>query len=205
MGMELRIHLLQSPVLWTRRRREVRRRGWHICKSVVVPGSASSYVLDAVAGDFNGDTAIDLAVLTDAQKLVIMLNDRRGALAPAFSYALPAPPSGSTSTALNVGELNGDGRPDLVLTYLGPNGTVTPYLATTGGAFNKGTSLTVGGTVSAGAAIADLNHDGHGDLALVTSVGTKIFWEAPALPLPSHRPWPTRDHSSLLPTSTKTA
>jgi hypothetical protein len=137
--------------------------------------SAGSAVFAAVSGDFNGDGAIDLAVITSAGKLVIMLNDRSGALHSAFSYVLPAAPAGAWGPVLTAGDLNGDGRRDLVLTYGGPNGTVTPYVATTGGAFRKGSSRTVGGDVRAGAAVADVNHDGYGDLAVATATGTKIF------------------------------
>jgi hypothetical protein len=78
-------------------------------RTLATPGN----VTGMAAGDIDGDGLVDL-VVTTASGLGVYLNDGRGGVgaAPAASYALSGVPV--------VGDLNGDGRPDI--TAGGPGG-----------------------------------------------------------------------------------
>jgi hypothetical protein len=127
-----------------------------------------AYPNQVVTGDFDGDGSIDLAVLTSANTLVILLNDGEANFHTAFTYNLPA-----GAAALLVGDINGDTRADVLVTGSNTTGeTLTPYLATHGGALAPGTTYAIAG---APAAIVDVNHDGFADVALVTSTGVQYL------------------------------
>jgi hypothetical protein len=139
--------------------------------------TANSLVLDLVSGDFNGDGRIDLAALTSTNKLVILLNDGGEVFHLASSNALPAAPSGSLGGSLAVGDLDGNGRPDLLLTYAGNPGTITPFFSSNTGAFHRGGTFSIGATVKPdiSVAIGDLNQDGYGDAVILTPAGVKVM------------------------------
>src|ERR1019366_4889150 len=67
----------------------------------------------------------------------------------------------------------GDTLPDVALIY---GGNITPFLSTHGGALTRGTTYAIGATASgAPAVIADVNHDGFGDIAIPTVSGVKFM------------------------------
>ena len=61
--------------------------------------------------DFNGDTFLDLAVATSSNTVIVRLNNGNGTFFANVAYATVANP-----TAVESGDLNGDSRPDLVVT-----------------------------------------------------------------------------------------
>ena len=71
--------------------------------------------------DFDGDGKLDIAAATDSG-ISILVQDASapGIFLPAVSYA-----AGSQPTSIAVGDLNGDGRPDLsVANYGSPDGSI---------------------------------------------------------------------------------
>jgi len=71
-----------------------------------------------------------------------------------------------------IGDLNGDGRPDLV-TANSPAGTLSVLLANGDGTFKAKTDLAIGGN-PASVAIGDLNGDGRPDLAVTISASGTV-------------------------------
>ena len=125
---------------------------------------------DAVAlavGDFNGDRKPDLIVIGDGQKdmgtsldggLQVLLGNGDGTFAsPLLTYA------GSQFTGAVVGDFNGDGRADLIVST---SGNVVLLLTGNGdGTFQAPRPFAAGGT-PVGLAVADFNGDGNLDLAV---------------------------------------
>jgi hypothetical protein len=143
-------------------------------------------------GDFNGDGRSDLAVANAAPGNVsVLLNTTTpGAATPTFAtqqtYAL-----GSLPGAAVVGDLNGDGKPDLAVANTNSN-TVSVLLNTTipGGATS---SFSAQQTFAAGSdpssvEIADLNGDGKPDLAVAnyfSNLSVLVNTTAPGATTPS--------------------
>jgi hypothetical protein len=136
-------------------------------------GAATSYSVgrypESVAiGDLNGDDKPDLAVgnAGSSQKSVsVLLGNGDGSFGVATSLALN---SGPTSVA--IGDLNGDGIPDLAATR---RATVVSVLLGKGnGSFEAAKNFGVGLGPSS-VAIGDLNRDGNLDLAVAIN-GSRI-------------------------------
>jgi hypothetical protein len=115
-------------------------------------------------GDFNGDGKIDLAVANAADDSVSVLLQASGGGLPtatAPSYPVERAPSG-----LAVGDINGDGRTDLVVANR-TSGTLSVLLANANGTFRAAVSHPVGGFPS-GIATGDFNGDGKVDIAVTS-------------------------------------
>lgn len=127
-------------------------------------GSGPSYV---VAADVNGDGIPDLIVVNHDNTVSVLINTTAPGAAIA-SFALQrAFPVGNTAQSVAVADINGDGRPDLIVTNYGDS-TISVLLNTTAvgstvASFaDQQVFYTVGGPYSV--QTADLNGDGVPDI-----------------------------------------
>jgi len=146
-----------------------------------VPGIGGNGII--VAGDFSGNGRKDLATIdfntTSSGTLTIALNKGDGTFLKGNSYTLNATTANKFMTYLSSGDINGDGKADLVVVYGGTSGTVVPYLSSGNGVFVKGATFAAGNTPGP-AAIGGLNSDAYGDLAIPTSTGVTILFGSPS-------------------------
>ena len=141
------------------------------------PAGTTDSVLDAVAADFNGDGRTDIAVITQAGTLEILLNEGSRVFTLVHTYPLPSFTGTMPPVKLLAEDLNGDHKYDLVVIVGGAKASLTPYFATSGGAFTQGPTSSIGATLSdfINAAGRDVNRDGYGDVAVTTSTGVKLM------------------------------
>jgi hypothetical protein len=136
--------------------------------------------------DLNGDGLADIVVSNQGAGLGdTNLNDGPGCTVILQDPAAPAAfQSGvsyytSNSVALAVGDLNGDGRPDIVLVSTSPPSGVIQVLLqdkSNPGVFLAPVAYS-GISSPAGVAIGDLNGDGHPDIALADSTGAVVLFQ----------------------------
>jgi hypothetical protein len=127
------------------------------------------------AADVNGDGKVDLLTANfgastnpDAQGLSVLIQGTPGTFAAPVHYA-----TGYRAVALAVGDLNGDGKPDIAVACEGLPGDPgavsvllqTPPAAATPGVFIGAVNYR-GAWGPMGVAIADMDGDGHPDLVL---------------------------------------
>jgi len=132
--------------------------------------------VSVVVADFDGDGVADLAVANrmgfgQGEKegaVMVFFGDGHGRFGKPVIYKLPGAPHG-----LAVGDLNGDGSPDLVVTQDAAS-SVTVLMNRGGGSFRVGNTYKVGANAS-GVALADLNHKGRLDMVVASAPGASVL------------------------------
>ena len=128
--------------------------------------------------DVNGDGRPDLAIANSAADSVSILLDSTapGATTPTFTPQV-AFGTGATPIIVALGDLNGDGKPDLAVADNSTNTVSVLFDATVTGSmtavFSAKTDFTVGTTVVS-VAIADVNGDGRPDLATANDSSSTV-------------------------------
>jgi hypothetical protein len=130
------------------------------------------FTVAVVASDLNGDGRQDLAWGRDdffQDSITVQLSGPNGRLGAPHTY-----PAALDVQDIAAGDLNGDGRRDLVAVSQGADGashTIDLYLNTGTGSFTHTTRT--GGNGASRVVVADLNGDGMQDLAL-TNLGFSV-------------------------------
>ncbi len=131
------------------------------------------------AADLNGDGRADIVTTNlDGASVTVLLSTGRRGVAPASGSPFPA---GGKPFGLAIGDVNGDGRPDLVVGNWGGHpedssfDAVNVLLGDGKGGFSPlpGSPLKAG-HAPARVAVGDLNGDGIGDIAVANYVGDDV-------------------------------
>jgi hypothetical protein len=139
--------------------------------SAVLYDSGASNPNGVTSADVNGDGIPDLLVVNRCDGcagggvLGVLLGKGNGTFGPVQIY----PTGGANSAWLAAADLNGDGKLDVVVANLNignPTGTVSVLLGAEDGTFEPAVTYDSGAYAAAQPAIADLNGDGHLDIAV---------------------------------------
>jgi uncharacterized membrane protein len=151
-----------------------------IFSAASVYGSGGLQAAAVVAADVNGDGISDLLVLngcTDSNctrgSVGVLIGNGDGTYKAAVTYDAGAgePTSGTAAggpTSIATGDVNGDGKLDLIVTsgFGLTNGTVSVLLGNGDGTFHALVSYPSGGNNPSGLAVADVNGDGKLDIVV---------------------------------------
>jgi hypothetical protein len=130
-------------------------------------------------GDFNADGRLDLATVNDSD-VSVLLGNGNGTFQPALNTAFN-PYYLYTSASLTVGELNGDGQLDVVVTTservpeTGVYSCVTVLLGNGDGTFGAPNARNLSDMELSSAVLQDFNADGRLDLA-TTDTHWPVAW-----------------------------
>lgn len=141
--------------------------GFDAAGSVSIGGRA----LGIVAVDLNGDAQPDLAVVDNQNnRVAVALASGPGRFAATQLYPVAEAPSNIAS-----GDFDGDGRPDLAVTTIGPPGRVSALLQQANGSFaNARSTVLTGEETPLGLAALDANCDGKEDLVVANQASNTV-------------------------------
>ena len=143
-------------------------------------GTAGAQSLSVAVADLNGDGRPDLVVANSCLSMAtcetgggvsVLLGNGNGTFQPAVIYYS----GGSGANSVAIADVNGDGRPDLVVGNgcqgLGSGcsapGTAGILLGNGDGTFQPALSYNAGDQFISAIAVADLNGDGHPDVVVI--------------------------------------
>ncbi|MGD0619505.1 MAG: FG-GAP-like repeat-containing protein [Bryobacteraceae bacterium] len=135
--------------------------------------------LDIVAGDFNGDGNLDIAVAAGASgsnfsspgAVALLLGKGDGTFQNAALMQVGSP--AGTPVAIAAADVNNDGNLDLVVSVFDPsfNNTIVVLLGNGNGTFSQLSPISIPGVSGDAVALADLNADGIPDLVVGACCG----------------------------------
>ena len=128
--------------------------------------------------DFNNDGHLDLLLLTP-NGLSVALGQPDGTLGAPIPLDLPVPASISSDGNVDIGDINGDGNLDFVLSYAGNTSGYFVGLGDGKGGFNV--TFTPYGSAVAQVLLSDFNGDGKLDLAVLDGLATSYIGATPSL------------------------
>jgi hypothetical protein len=145
--------------------------------------AASKYTTSVAVADVNGDGIPDLVTTYFGPPtgnygshapggVSVLLGNGDGTFQKPKTFPVPDSLTSTISggTAMVVADVNGDGRPDLVIPAESPSGFAVSVLLGNGdGTFQKPKTLTLGGYLFPWIAVADVNGDGKPDLLVNNS------------------------------------
>jgi Big-like domain-containing protein/VCBS repeat protein/FG-GAP repeat protein len=120
------------------------------------------------AADLNGDGKLDLVVVSTNGgygSVAVLLGNGDGTFQPEVTYdpGDPAGPGGTQTVSVAVADVNGDGKPDLVVANNDASNTVGVLLGNGDGTFQPVVTYNAGGSPWS-VAVADVNGDGKADI-----------------------------------------
>jgi len=141
----------------------------------VAYGSGGIGAMSVTVADVNGDGTPDLVVanwcvlgnVCASSSVAVLLGEGNGTFRAAMTYSS----GGVNSDSVAVADLNGDGKPDIVVANLN-SGTVAVLLGNGNGTFQQAVTYSAGGSPLT-VAVADINHDGKPDL-LVSDINGEV-------------------------------
>ncbi|WP_395612630.1 FG-GAP-like repeat-containing protein, partial [Allosphingosinicella sp.] len=127
---------------------------------IFTSGTVQPY--EGVAYDLNGDGNMDLvfANYTVSDGLTVMLGNGNGTFAAPTSYA-----TGGDADSVSVGDVNGDGRPDLIASN-GAGSSVAVFVGNGDGTFQSRVDYPIASTYAETPVVGDFNGDGRLDIAV---------------------------------------
>jgi len=126
------------------------------------------------AGDLNGDGKLDLAV-GGVDRASVLLNLGNGTFAAAVNYSYAATPYNGSGLVV-IGDLNGDGRPDLAgNTLTDPCSAVAVLLNQGNGVFGAPSYVPASNSSPSSVTLGDLNGDGKLDLVVPNGDGVAVL------------------------------
>jgi hypothetical protein len=129
-------------------------------------------VASVAIGDLNGDGKPDLATANfTANTVSVLANRGDGSFRPRRDYRIPRNSGYPDSVA--IGDLNGDGKPDLVTANYDEAGTVSVLLNKGDGSFQAKLDYATGGGPRS-VAIGDLNGDRKPDLVTANAAASTV-------------------------------
>src|SRR5579871_1793026 len=140
-------------------------------RPAIVTSVGNSIVTGLASGDFNGDGKLDIIAglnnnLTTPGAVVMLLGKGDGTFQASPPIAVGSP--AGTPMAIAAGDLNGDGKLDLVvaLENFDAESSLVVLLGNGDGSFRQSSPMDIGGASGSTIAILDLNGDGVSDLAV---------------------------------------
>jgi hypothetical protein len=145
--------------------------------------AGGTYTGSVAVADLNGGGKLDIVVNVSCPNsggcqgngssggVSVLLGNGDGTFRGAVIY----PSGGDFPNSLAIGDLNGDGIPDLGVSNFSssdPNGIIGVLLGNGDGTFEAAVDYSTGGSGAGSLAVGDMNGDGHPDLVAVTGAGT---------------------------------
>jgi Bacterial Ig-like domain (group 3)/FG-GAP-like repeat len=144
---------------------------------IVLYSSDGSVATGIAVADVNNDGKLDVLITNGAGEsngdgeVVVMLGNGDGTFQPAVPYDS----GGSGATSVAVADVNGDGKPDLLVTNNASesngDGELSVLLGNGDGTFQPAVPYDSGGSEATSVAIADVNGDGKPDAVIANQAG----------------------------------